>query len=107
MKRNSKLTIHAIRPAAFLVLAIFAVGAGHAQGVTAGQEQPGPRLDPSTFPVTIRIDTTKTTGEMRPVWRLFRLRRAELHLHEGRSEAARTVEGPQSPTRSSSAPTTC
>ena len=33
--------------------------------------RPGRRSDAPTFPVAIRVDAAKTTGEMRPVWRYF------------------------------------
>ena len=35
------------------------------------QDQPAPRTSAPTFPVTIRVDVAKTSGEMRPVWRFF------------------------------------
>ncbi len=71
MKRNSNLAIDAIWPTARLLLAAIAIAFGPATGFAFGQKPAEPQPDAATFPVSIRIDATKTTGEMRPVWRFF------------------------------------
>ena len=56
----------ACRFAAILVLAF-----GPAVGLADGPDEPGPRPGEPTFPVTIRVNASRTSGEMRPVWRFF------------------------------------
>jgi xylan 1,4-beta-xylosidase len=64
-------TAKAMQSTACLVLAVIVIAFGFLPGLGAGQEQSSARADAATFPVAIRIDTTKVSGEMRPVWRYF------------------------------------
>ena len=53
------------------------------------------RRHASAFPVSIRVDATKARGRDAAGLAVLRLRRAELHVHEGRQEAALATRRPQ------------
>ena len=78
------------RLAAILVLAF-----GPAAGLADGPDEPGPRSGEPTFPVTIRVDASRTQGGDASGLAVLRPRRAELYLHEGRPEAALPARRPE------------
>ena len=65
--------------------------------IAAAEDQPAPRSRRPTFPVTIRVDASRTRRRDAAGLAVLRLRRAELHLHERRQEAARRNWRPSSP----------
>ena len=107
MTRSNIVNVGILRAAANLVLATLVIPFGLTGGVAVGQDQPAPQPVVPPFPVTIRIDAAKTSGEMRPVWRFFGYDEPNYTYMKDGSEAARPIEVPQSPHGLSSAPTTC
>jgi len=71
MSRNRFPTVEAVRSMGHALLAAFVMVFGPGVIHASGQDRPRPPLDAGSFPVSIRIDATKTSGEMRPVWRYF------------------------------------
>src|SRR5262249_33273942 len=53
------------------VLASVAMAFFPALGVAFAQNQPAAPSDAASFPVAIRVDATKSRGDLRPVWRYF------------------------------------
>ena len=53
------------------LLAILVIAFGPMAGLADGPDEPGPRAGDAPFPVAIRVDASRTRGEMRPVWRFF------------------------------------
>ncbi len=51
------------------MIGLLAVGLGVAAG--ADRDEPQPKSAGGPFPVSIRIDASKSRGEMKPVWRFF------------------------------------
>jgi len=71
MRRNILPTVEAVRSMGHSLLAAFVMVLGPSVIHASGEDQPAPPPDARSFPVSIRIDATKITGEMRPVWRYF------------------------------------
>ncbi len=71
MKIKPETFREAARSAACRLLGILVVAIGPMAGHAGGPDDPGPRSGDPPFPVTIRVDASRTNGEMRPVWRFF------------------------------------
>ena len=71
MTRKSFGETKVIWVAGHRVLAMLAIAVCPVNGVMFGQQQGESAPAVPAFPVSIRVDTTKLRGELRPVWRYF------------------------------------
>jgi xylan 1,4-beta-xylosidase len=70
MTRSIVLPVRTAKPEASISLWALVLAFGSAVGADT-REPPPAQTGAPTFPVVVRVDATRTIGEMRPVWRFF------------------------------------